>query len=171
MKKSHLHNIKETGFQSPESYFDTFDERLFKKIEAQEDMASVSDSGYKTPDNYFDTFDDKLQARLKNEESSKTIKLLTWRNAVYISGIAACIVLMLTVFLKSDDNVNINQVETASIEDYLNDEDMNIYDIASLLNENDLSLDDFVANTITDESLESYLLNNASIEDLINENE
>ena len=32
MKKSHLHNIKETGFKIPDTYFDAFDDRLLKKL-------------------------------------------------------------------------------------------------------------------------------------------
>ena len=69
--------------------------------------------------------------------------------------------------MTSQNNLSINQVETASIEDYLNNENLNIYDISSLLNEDDLVLGDFVSNTFTEESLENYLLNNTSIEDLI----
>lgn len=167
MKKSHLHNIKETGFKTPEGYFDTFDDRLFKKLDTQKEMASISDAGFKVPDNYFESFDDKLQSCLKNGSTPKVRSLVSWRNAAYVSGIAAALVLMLTVFMKSQDNLSINQVETASIEDYLNNENLNIYDIASLLNEEDLNLDNFVTNTFTEESLENYLLNNTSIEDLI----
>lgn len=167
MKKSQLHNINETGFTTPDSYFDTFDQRLLKKLEVQKEMASMSDPGYIVPENYFEDFDARLQARLKNEEKPKVISLISWRNTDYISGVAAILVLMLTVFFRPNDPLSINQVETASIEDYLNNENLNIDDIASLLNEDDLNFDNFVSNTLTEESLENYLLNNASIEDLI----
>ena len=169
MKKSHLHNIKDTGFKTPDAYFDTFEERLFKKIDVQKKMMSTIDSGYKVPDNYFESFDDKIQRRLKNDATPKVRTLIPWRNVAYVSGIAASLVLMLSLFMKSDDSLSINQIETAAIEDYLNKENLNIYDIASLLNEDDLVLDNFLTNTFTEESLENYLLNNTSIEDLINE--
>ncbi len=169
MRKSHLHNIKESGMKTPDGYFDAFDERLFKKLDVQKEMASISIPGYKVPDNYFEEFNDKIQTRLKNDDSLKVINLMSWRNAAYISGIAAALVLMLTVYINSNNILSINQIETASIEDYLNNENLNIYDIASLLNEDDLLLDDFVSSSITEESLENYLLNNTSIEDLINE--
>ncbi len=167
MKNSQIHNIKQTGFKTPEAYFDTFDERLFKKLNVQKEMASISDAGFKVPDNYFEHFDDKLQARLKSQQSSKVRTLVSWRNAAYISGIAASLLLIFGLFMTSQNNLSINQVETASIEDYLNNENLNIYDISSLLNEDDLVLGDFVSNTFTEESLENYLLNNTSIEDLI----
>ncbi|MEO5788803.1 MAG: hypothetical protein ACOH2D_09435 [Gelidibacter sp.] len=167
MKKSHLHNIKESGFKTPDEYFAAFDQRLFKKIEVQKELAPISNSGYKVPDNYFENFDDKLQKRLKDDASPKVIKMGSWRNAAYISGIAASLILLLTVFTKSQNDVSINKIETASIEEYLNGQNLNIYDIASFLNDEDLVLDNFVTNTFTDESLENYLLDNASIEDLI----
>lgn len=167
MKKSHLHNIKETGFETPESYFDAFDDRLLKKLNVQKEMASISDPGYKVPDNYFENFDDMIQTHLKNDSSPKVRPLLSWRNAAYMSGIAASLVLMISVFIKTKDNLSINQVETASIEAYLFNENLSIYDITSLLDADDLVMDDFVSTTLTEESLENYLLNNASIEDLI----
>ena len=167
MKKSQLHNIKEFGFKTPDTYFDTFDERLFKKLSVKKDMASLSNSGHTVPDEYFDGLDAKIQARLKKDHSSKVITLMSWRNAAYVSGIAASLMLMFGVFMRSPDKLSINQVETASIEDYLTGQNLNIYDIASLLNEDDMQWDDFVPNKLTEESLESYLLNNASIEDLI----
>ncbi|RXJ50114.1 hypothetical protein [Gelidibacter gilvus] len=171
MKKSQLHNIKETGFKTPDAYFDSFDQRLFEKLAVQKDMASIEGTGFKVPENYFENFDTKLQARLKNEEEPKdTVKVIPmrfWRNAGVISGVAAALILMFTIVLKSDAPLSINQVETASIEEYLNDENLNIYDIASLLDEDDLVLDNFVSTTLTEESLENYLLNNTSIEDLI----
>ena len=169
MKKSQLYNIKESGYKTPDAYFDTFDDRLFKKLDVQKDLASISNAGYKVPDNYFENFGEKLQKQLKSDGDSKVIKLMSWRNAAYVSGIAASLVLMLTVFMTSQKDVSLSQIETASIEDYLNNENLNIYDIASLLNEEDLMLDNFVSYTLTEESLENYLLNTTSIEDLINE--
>lgn len=165
MRKSHLHNLKETGFKTPDRYFDAFDDRLLQKLNVQKEMPA--DPGYTVPENYFENFDDTLLMRLKNDDSSKIRTLVSWRNAAYITGVAASLVLMVSVFIKSKDNLSINQVETASIESYLHNENLNIYDIASFLNEEDLVLDDFVSNTFTEESLENFLLNNASIEDLI----
>lgn len=169
MKKSKLHTIKDTGFKAPDSYFNGFDERLFKKLTVQKDLAAIKNAGYKIPENYFDSFETELQRRLKKEQQPKLRRLTSWRNAAYFSGVAAALVLMLTFFLRSDNYVSINQVETASIENYLNEENLNVYEIASFLNADDITRDNFVKNSFTDESLENYLLNNTSIEDLIND--
>jgi len=169
MKKSELHNIKDPGFQIPDAYFDTFDERLLKKLDLKREMSEMDGTGYQVPKDYFDNFDAKLAQKLEGLNQPKVKSLRSWRHIAYYSGVAAVLVLMLTLFMKSEDNLSINQVETASIENYLTNENLNIYDIASFLSTEDIMVEDFVANMITDESLETYLLNNASIEDLINE--
>lgn len=166
MKKSQLHNIKETGFKVPDSYFDSFEQGLLDKMALQKEMASISDPGYIVPDHYFENFDDRLQARLHKKQPN-VISMKFWRHAAAISGVAAALMLMFALLFKSNDPLSINQIETASIEEFLNDENLNIYDIASLLDDEDLVLDNFVSGQFTEESLENYLLNNASIEDLI----
>ncbi|TXE10671.1 hypothetical protein ES711_01825 [Gelidibacter salicanalis] len=169
MKKSELHNITDPGFKIPDSYFDTFDERLFKTLDVQKDMSEIDGPGYKVPKDYFKNFDTQLAQKLEDIKQPKVKSIKSWRQIAYYSGVAAVLVVMLTVFMKSEDDLSINQVETASIESYLTNENLNIYDIASFLSAEDIKVEDFVANMITDESLETYLLNNASIEDLINE--
>lgn len=169
MKKSKLYTIKEPGFKTPDAYFDNFDDRLFKKLTVQREMSKMNGTGYKVPEHYFINFDVKLEHRLKEVQQPKVSMLTPWRSAAYMSAAAAVLVVMFTVFMKSDDNLSIHQVETASIENYLNNENMTPYDIASFLNAEDIILEDFVANIFTDESLENYLLTNASIEDLITE--
>ena len=168
MKKSHLHHIKDAGFKTPEAYFDNFEERLFEKMTVQQEMASLKESGHKVPEHYFEDFDRKLQDRIKTDASPKVRRLIPWKNAVIVSAVAAALLLMFGIYIKSDNPISLNQIETVSIENYLSNEDLNIYDLASFLNEEDLDMDDFVSNTFSDESLENYLLNNASIEDLIN---
>lgn len=167
MKKSQLHHIKNTGFEIPETYFDTFDERLQKKMEMQDIMTTVSDPGHKVPDHYFQDFDQILETQLHTEKSPKVKTLMTWRNVALISGMAASLLLMFKIFNTPDDVLSINQIETASIEDYLKSENLTTFDLASFLNDDDLEIDNFVTNTLSAESLENYLLNNASIEDLI----
>lgn len=168
MKKSHLYHFKDAGFKTPEAYFDNFDERLFEKMAVQQEMASIKESGHKVPDHYFEDFDSKLLDRIKKDTSPKARRLLPWKNAAVVTAIAAALLLMFAIFIKSENPMSLNQIETVSIENYLTNEDLNIYDIASFLNEDDLDVDDFVYNTFSDEALENYLLNNASIEDLIN---
>lgn len=167
MKKGHLHNIKTPGFKIPEDYLDTFEDRLFKKINTQDSLASISEPGYTVPDTYFDTFEARLEARLNNHQSPQVIKLRPWRKVALASSVAAAVLLLFTIIIRSQNELSINQIETASIEAYLKDQNLSSYDIASFLNEEDLIVDNFAPTTFTEDSLESYLLNHTSIEDLI----
>lgn len=169
MKKSHLHYIKDTGLKTPDDYFDNFDARLLKKMAIQNEMAKNQNPGFKVPDGYFDGFDVNLKTDKEIANPTKVKTLVFWRHPAVITGIAASLLVLFAIIFKSSPELSINQIETASIEDYLNDENLSSYDIASFLNEDELTVDHFVNTVINDESLEKYLLNNTSIEDLINE--
>lgn len=169
MKKSKLHTIKDSGFKTPKAYLENFDARLFQKLAGQNNLSEVVEPGFKVPEHYFEDFDATLQLRLNEIHQRKVRSLNLWRNAAYISGVAAALVLMIAVLTTSTNHLEINQVETASIEEYLNNENLNTYDIAALLDPEDMVLEDFVASALSESSLENYLLDNTTIEDLINE--
>lgn len=169
MKKSQLHNIRETGFKTPDGYFDSFESRLINKMNIQKEMDGIQNTGFTVPPHYFEQVADSIKEKIATEPKSKLRSITFYKNAGMISGIAAALLIMVAIITKSSNNLSINQIETASIENYLNDANLSTYDIASYLNEDDLELDHFVANSFSEESLENYLLNNASIEDLIND--
>lgn len=168
MKKSQLHNINTTGFKIPSEYMESLDERILAKLSAQDNLSSVRAPGFKVPENYFENFDARLSQQLSKEQHPKVRMLWTRRNFMMASGIAASLMIFLTVLLNTEKQTSFQNLETASIERYLNDENLSSYDILSVLNMDDLQMDDFVSNTIPVESLESYLLDNATIEDIIN---
>jgi hypothetical protein len=161
MKKKKLHNIKDSGFKAPKNYFDGLEESIMNQIKLHE---KIEDTGFKSPDNYFELFEDKIIDRVKHEP--KVIPLFNKRNLLYASGIAAALVIMLSIFINNNE-LTFDDLETASIESYLNEEELDSYEIASLLTEEELSTDIFIDSDLTSESLEEYLLQNTTIEDLI----
>lgn len=108
MKKSQLHQIKRTGHKAPDTYFDTFEERLFAKMEVQDAMATLKDSGHKVPKDYFENFDSALLLGIKKQNASKLRSLFSWRNTTYVTGIAAALLIMFGVFLKSANPITLN---------------------------------------------------------------
>ena len=52
MKKENLHNIKQSGFKTPNAYFDTIEDQIMSQISLKN---SNENSGFKVPDNYFET--------------------------------------------------------------------------------------------------------------------
>ena len=161
MNKNNLHNIKKPGFKTPKNYFDGLEDSIMNQIKIQE---KIEDTGFKVPDNYFDSLDDKILGKVTNKP--KVISLFTKRNLFYASSIAAAIVLMFSIFINNDD-LTFDDLEMASIENYLTEEDFDTHDIASLLTEDELITDNFINSEFTDEALEDYLLKNATIEDLL----
>lgn len=167
MKNKSLNNIQSTGFKTPPNYFESLDNTIFSKLDADNHLGDISASGFKVPDTYFESFDDTILNALKIEDDAKVIPLYSWKKVAYISGIAASIVLAFNLLFNQSNTVTFDNLETASIEDYLIGEDLSAYDIAPYLNPLDMNSDNFVENTINDLTLEDYLLQNSDVEHLI----
>ena len=167
MKNKNLHNITSTGFKTPDDYFKTFDEKITSKLNNSNSLSDIKSAGYSVPTDYFETFNEKVLEQLKPKKDTKVVSLLNWKKVAYISGIAASILLAFNIFYNNPEKIDFEALETASIESYLNEEDLSSYDIASYLNDDDLSKDVFIDNKLSEESLEDYLLQNSTIEDLI----
>jgi hypothetical protein len=165
MKKNNLHNIKKTGFKVPEDYFNTLEDTILSHIKLEE--LSV-DSGFKTPENYFDTLENTIINKVSEKETSKVIPLFSKRNLVYISSIAAAILLLfnLSIFQKKS---SWNTLDIQTVENYIIEGQMSSYEISSLLSDEELIEENFINYNFNDENIESYLLDNLDINDLINE--
>ena len=85
----------------------------------------------------------------------------------YIAGVAASVVLMVSLFFNSK-TVTIDGIDTATIENYLYQEDYTNDDFASLFNTNEISQADFIDVNISDETLNQYL-DNMNTDDLISD--
>ncbi len=163
MNKGKLHNIKDSGFKAPENYFDGMEDSIMDQIKLHQ---KIDDTGFRTPDAYFETLEDKILAKV--DQDVKVIPLFSKRNFVYIAGIAAALILMFNI-IGNRNSLTFDDLEIASIENYLSEEDINTYELASLLTDEDLITDNFIDSELSSDALEDYLLQNATIEDLITE--
>ena len=165
MNKNNLHNIKKTGFNVPKDYFNNLEDIILSKQKIKE--LSV-DSGFKTPENYFETLENRIIAKASKKETSKVLSLFSKRNLVYASSIAAAILLLfnLSIF---QSKFNWNTLDIQNVENYIIEEEMSSYEIASLLSDEELIEENFINYDFNDENIESYLLDNLDINDLINE--
>jgi len=161
MNKNKLHNIKNSGFKTPKNYFDGLEDSILNQIKLNE---KIDDTGFKVPDNYFESLDDVIINKVS--QKPKVISLFTKRNLFYASSIAAALVLMFSIFINKND-LTFDDLEVASIENYIYEEEFDTYELASLLSEEELNTDNFIDTDYTDEALEDYLLENTTIEDLI----
>jgi hypothetical protein len=167
MKDHKLHNIKSTGFKTPDNYFETLDDAVFSKLAEENLSAQTNSSGFKVPENYFESIDSKILSTLDKKEDSKVISLFSWKKVAYISGVAASLILAFNLVFNNTNELTFDTLETASIENYLLNEDLSAYEIAPYLGMTELNSDNFIDNTMNASDIEDYLLQNSDIEQLI----
>jgi len=155
MKNKKLHSVKKSGFETPNNYFETFEEQLLRNIKLSE---TVEKSGFKTPEDYFETFEDKFQQTFEKQNNTKVIALFNWKQVASVAAIAACLLLMFTLFYPQQDDLAFEDIETVAIENYLDARDYSTDDFAALISEETLSKKNFINQDIDEAQLENYLL-------------
>ncbi|GAA4933478.1 hypothetical protein GCM10023314_02430 [Algibacter agarivorans] len=165
MKNKNLHNIKSAGFKTPKDYFESFDDKIFSKLNKENHLESIKKTGFKVPDDYFESLDEHILDNNLSEKETKVIQLFCKRNLVYISSIAAAILLLfnLSIF---ENTPSFNTLDIETVENYILDENISSYEIAALLSdehEENIIID----YSIDEDNIEEYLLNNADIEALM----
>lgn len=146
---------KNSPFKVPKDYFKSFDANFF--IE-QELKNKVQKTGFKTPDGYLNDFNVSIPKTSK----VTNLRKLNKKYSIYISGIAAALILLFMFIMPKKDN---EEVSLEIIEDYLLSE----VDQSDLLS-NILTLDelnDLYILNVSSSEIENYLLQNESIETLL----
>jgi hypothetical protein len=163
MKNNYIHNVKNTGFSAPKDYFKDLESSLMRQAKL---AASTDNNAFKTPEDYFETIENTILKRVSTKDTSKIISLYNKRTIVYISSIAAAILLLFNLSIFKNE-LTWDSLDVATVENYLINEDMSSYEIASKLEDIDLSEEDFVQYDLNDANIESYLLIHTDIENLI----
>ncbi|GAA3654183.1 hypothetical protein [Flavivirga jejuensis] len=163
MKQKKLHNIKETGFKVPDNYFNNLEDVILSHAKLKK---MSSDSGFKLPDDYFDTLEDSIIKKVSTKTPTKVIPLFRKRTLIYISGVAAAVLLLfnLSIFEKE---LTFDSLDIETVENYIISENIGSYEIATLLPEEDLLEENFIEyNNVEVEAVETYILNNIDVEDI-----
>ena len=163
MQTNKLHNIKETGFKVPKDYFDTLEDTVLRHNKLKEQS---SEPGFKTPDNYFETLEDTILSKVSEKESPKVISIFSRRNLIYASSIAAAVLLLLNLSIFENES-GWEDIEAETVENYIINENMGSYEIASLLIDEELNEDNLTDIEFSDDALENYFLDHTTVEDLI----
>lgn len=158
MKKENRHNIKDSGFKTPDNYFESLDAQILERISEKEIVSATEDSGFNVPNEYFDSVEAKILEKLKTKHETPVIALKSKRTLYYVAGIAASFALLFSLVFNTNDNqLSIDALDTASIESYLYQEDYSNDDFASLLITDDISEMDFIDVNLSDDTLNDYL--------------
>jgi len=156
-----LNKIKGSGFKAPENYFQGLENSVLNKIK----LKDIETPGFTMPKGYLDTLEDNVLAKVSENKDTKVINLFSRRNLLYVSSIAASILLLfnLSVF-ESNRTASFDTLDTATVENYIMNEYINSYDMASLLTDENIVEEDFIEHSFSDENVENYILNNIDIE-------
>lgn len=147
------------NFKVPEDYFNNFEDRLFTKIE-EESLPKAS--GFSVPEGYFAQVEQRIITATKSEKSTKVIPLFSKRNLSYIAGIAASLIIAISLFNKEQEQITIDNIQLSAIDKYIDDGNLNLdlYDLMSYLNDSDLSQIDFDLIALSSKDIEGYLKDN-----------
>lgn len=158
-----LKNIKASGFKTPENYFEGVEDSVLNQIH----LKSIEGSGFKIPEGYLDTLDDTIIAKVSKNNDSKVINLFSRKNLLYMSSVAAAILLLFNLSIFESKRVaSFDTLDTATLENYILSEYIDSYEISSLMNNEEINEEAFIDYNFSDEHMEDYILNNIDIEGL-----
>ena len=163
--EKNINNNDKTGFKIPDGFFDGLEDTILSQARLK-NMAKSS--GFNIPENYLDAIEDNILSKVSKSDNVKVIKLFSRKNIIYVSSIAAAVLLLfnLSVFKQVP---TFDSLELATVENYIINEDIDMDQITSLLTQEELTEENFMDNGFSEENMETYLLNNLDIEDFISE--
>ncbi|MES2410805.1 MAG: hypothetical protein V4535_05105 [Bacteroidota bacterium] len=122
-------------------------------------------SGFTTPDGYFDTFTDKVLAKLPKQEP-KVVSIFSSRKTWYFAA-AAVLILMLSIPLFNNYNTQSEEIDTATLENYIAyQSNISEEQIVDLLEQEDLDKMKLDFN-VDDTAIEDALNTNSNLEQYI----
>lgn len=165
MKKIEIHNIKESGFKTPKDYFSNLEDTMMSQIHLNE---KISKSVFKTPENYFESLEERIIDQVANKQETKVISLVSKRNIIAITSIAATIVLLFNLNIL-DKNLSFGTIDNEALENYVSNQEFESFDMEAEIIE-DIDISSFILEeSISDASLENYIYTTSDLEDFISE--
>jgi hypothetical protein len=181
MKNNNLHNIKDSGFKTPDHYFECLEDSILNEVQLSENIEvpdhyfdglediilskaklseKVNTTGFKTPEDYFNTIEDAIINKVEIKQNQKIIPLFNKKTFLYISSIAAVILLFFSLPIfsneKNTEALSISDIDTELIDKYVLDETQ-ATDLAILFTETELDETSFINYNLSDDALDTYL--------------
>ena len=156
-----------TGFKTPDNYFDSFEEKLLNKLSIETEVLIDNKTGYKIPKDYFDAFEKELLSKVEKPEP-KVIPLFNTRKLYYVASVAAILIFSLFIINPTySDPITFDDLEYASIEEYINTENIDIsaVELADLYGVETNDLDHISFLNIEDDNILEYLSEETTSDD------
>ena len=149
------------GFKTPKDYFETFDERLFSKMNEEE---LPLEHGFTVPDGYFKELEDSILQKVNVSESqTKVIPLFKRQTLLIVASIAACAAILISVVKSNNDaSFDFEAIELSNIDGYIDDGnlELNSYELMAMLGDEEITSISVENDYFLEENLEEYLLEN-----------
>ncbi len=162
MKDNKLNNIDNSGFKIPDDYFANLEDQVMSHIKIDE----ASGSGHKMPEDYLDNLENSILNKAGKEPQPKVISLFNKRNLIYISSVAAAIVLFFSIGIFNTPDP-FSELDDELVENYILNE-ITDADLAELIENQEIDHTQFIDYNLNEDILDSYL-QSADIEELITE--
>lgn len=155
---------KNSGFKTPEGYFESFSEKLKDKLSQGEPVLPKED-GFTVPKDYFETLNQKIKNKV-SEKETKVVQLHSYRKYYYAAAsIVAIIVLVFGVNWNTTNSLTFEDLASSDIESYFENNEVGLssYEIAEVLPVDELEINDILENQLNEDNIIEYL--NENIED------
>ena len=153
-------NPKISGFKTPDHYFENFEAGLFAQLDSEKFPKS---NGLRVPEGYFDTLENKILSQVSNSKKpSKVISLFPKKYVGYAAAIAAILIVGIILLNFNKNQSSLDTIQIGLIDKYIEDGNLNmdLYDLTTYLENNEISLEDFETHHLSQTSLKNYLLEN-----------
>jgi hypothetical protein len=161
--KNELKHIAKSGFKIPDGYLDSLEDHILNQMHLEAKVQKGHNANFSIPDGYFDDFEDKVINSISRPEKTKVVNL-NKRRFYYIAGVAASLIIMISVFIPQK-KVTFDNIDIEIVEHFVETQHYNSNDFAELLTDNELEA--YTNFDLSNDNLEDYLLENLTIQDLI----
>jgi hypothetical protein len=156
-----MNKDKKNSFNTPEGYFENFNERLMGRIEKEVHSGSIipKSDGFSVPENYFDEITPKTMSKT-SQKDGKVIQLKPFRKFYYgAAAVAAVFIVIFGFNWKSNTPIAFDDLANTEIDAYLESNDLNIstYELAELVSLENVELNDILDQDLDAENILQYL--------------
>ncbi|MDC7993777.1 hypothetical protein [Altibacter sp. HG106] len=167
MKKESQHTTP--GFSVPDGYFESLEERLATRVSEEH---FPCDAGFVTPEGYFEALEERVYTNAFPKKRTSVVRLHFQQNWTRYAAVAAVLIGVLAFWSINNSSVTaVDSIEFSSIAQYLEEGyvSWDTEDITALTNTETWEDVEWDASHVSEEHIESYLLDHIEPNTLINE--
>ena len=155
---------KKNNFNTPEGYFESFNERLMDRIQ-QETVGETGSiipktDGVGVPEGYFDTVVPKILSRT-TQEKGKVIQLKPYQKVYYGAAAVAAVFLLIFGFnwKAQTTPITFDDLANTEIDAYFDNNNINMssYELAEMVSFENVRLNDILEEDLSGEVILEYL--------------